>query len=622
MNKILHLLFFCIISPVFCFSQNGYWQQHVSYKMEVTLDVQTNIVNGTQKIEYTNNSPDRLTKFFIHLYWNAFQPGSEMDVRSRELGKVLIGDQPDWDGRVRDRISQLTPSEIGYQRIKTIKMNGVEQSVTLHGTILEVNLTQPILPKTKVTFDIAFEAQVPVQIRRSGRDNAEGVRYSMSQWYPKICEYDRNGWHTAQYVAREFYGVWGNFDVTIKINPEYKIGATGVLENAALIGWGYDKPGTPLKKISAALRTWHFVAKDVHDFVWAADPDYEHLSTEREGTTLNVIYKKKDPKTDSAWANVLDAAFTVLPFMNEHFGKYLYPQYSFIQGGDGGMEYPMATLLKSPGIGTVFHEWMHSWYQMMLATDEAEHPWMDEGFTSWAAAEVFGYYKQQKGWPSSAQALPLNHAGGYRSYLAYAPSRYVEPMTTFSDHYNTNYAYGVNAYSKGEVFLEQLGYIVGDSIRDKIMLEYYDRWKLKHPSPDDFVKVAKDVSGFQLDWYKEYWINTTKTIDYRIDSLWEQDGKSIIRLRRIGEMPMPIDLQITFKDSTTEMHYIPLDLTLGNKPAENSDTRFIHDEWNWTNPTYNVVFDRRIFDVRKVEIDPTRRMADIDPSNNTLILNW
>lgn len=622
MNRSVLFLFLFLI-PFLLSAQVDRWQQRVKYNMDVHLDVSTNIVKGKQTLVYYNNSPDALSKVYFHMYWNAFQPGSEMDVRSRELGKVMIRNKPDWDQRVRDRISKLTPSEIGYQKIKSIKMNGVDQPTILHGTILEVDLTRAIATRSKVTFDIVFEAQVPIQIRRSGRDNAEGVRYSMAQWYPKMCEYDYEGWHTAQYVAREFYGVWGDYDVTIKINKDYKIGGTGVLSNANAIGWGYDKPGTKLKPIKSAERTWHFVADNVHDFVWAADPDYEHLVTTRDGVTLNVIYKKNEMADEEAWKTVADAAYTVLPFMEKSFGKYAYPQYSFIQGGDGGMEYPMATLIKGPGLGTVFHEWMHSWYQMMLATNEAQHPWMDEGFTSWAEGEVFAYYRKEKGiTPPDADVLPVNHADAYRGYFALMRSGLAEPMTTFSDHYNTNFAYSVNAYSKGEMFITQLGYIVSDSVRDKIMLEYYDRWKFKHPNPGDFLKVAKDVSKLQLDWYKEYWINTIKTIDYSIDSLWEEDGKSVIRLRRIGEMPMPIDLKLTFKDSTSEMHYIPLDMMLGAKPAETTDPRIVHQEWNWTNRTYNLVFDRKLFDLRSVEIDPTRRMADVDQSNNTLVLKW
>jgi len=616
----LYLLILFVI-PSFLTAQSNYWQQRVKYKMDVQLNVETNILNGVTKLDYFNNSPDALDKVYFHLYWNAFQPGSEMDVRSRELGQVLVNKKPDWDGRVKDRISKLSPSEIGYQKIRSIKMNGVEQPTKLHGTILEVNLTKVIPSKAKVTFDIVFEAQVPVQIRRSGRDNEEGVRYSMAQWYPKMCEYDFEGWHTAQYVAREFYGVWGDYDVTISLDKNYKIGGTGVLKNAAEIGWGYDRAGTPLKNITAKNRRWHFTANNVHDFVWAADPDYQHIVKMRNGIALHVIYKDNGNTNKAAWETVADAAYTVLPFMEKSFGKYAYPQYTFLQGGDGGMEYPMATLIKGPGLGTVFHEWMHSWYQMMLATNEAQHPWMDEGFTSWAEGEVYNFYRTQKN-IEVENPLPTNHNDAYRGYFALVRSGLAEPMTTFSDHYNTNFAYSINAYSKGEIFLEQLGYIVSDSIRNKILLAYYDRWKFKHPTPSDFLKVAKDVSGLQLDWYKEYWINTIKTIDYGIDSLWEQDGKSIIRLRKIGEMPMPVDLKLTFKDSTTELHYIPLDLMLGAKPAESKEPRIVHAEWNWTNRTYELKFDRKLFDLRKVEIDPTRRMADIDRNNNELNLKW
>ena len=616
-----YLCFSVLFNLLFIFfvhAQPDRWQQHVKYNMKVDVDVSTNLIKGIQKLVYTNNSPDRLDKVYFHLYWNAFQPGSEMDVRSSELGKQLVNGRPDWDGRVKDRISKLTPEEIGYQLVKSIKINGVEQPAKVHGTILEVDLLKPIMPRSKVSFDLVFEAQVPLQVRRSGRDNAEGVRYSMSQWYPKLCEYDYEGWHPAQYVAREFYGVWGDYDVTINIDKDYKLGSTGVLLNANEIGWGYDKPGTPLKKNSTKNRAWHFVGQNIHDFVWAADPDYEHLSKKQSGVVLHVIYKKGDTETEKNWATVLDAANTVLPFMNEHYGKYAYPQYSFIQGGDGGMEYPMATLIKGPGLGTVFHEWMHSWYQMMMGTNENKHPWMDEGFTSWAAGEVSAFYNGLKNQPSAAPKLPLHHSGAYNSYYNLVKSGLAEPLTTFSDHYNTNFGYSVNAYSKGEMFLEQLGYIVGASVRDKILLEYYRLWKFKHPNPFDFVRVAEKISNIQLDWFKEYWVNTTKTIDYGIDSLWEIDGVSKIRLQRIGQMPMPIDVRLTFKDGTIENHYIPLSLMLGNKPAENNEKRIVHEEWNWTNPTYTISFKNNLKNLVSVEIDPSKRMADIDQRNNVI----
>jgi len=623
MKKIILFIGFNISLIVFLFAQPDRWQQRVKYIMNVNVDVNTNRFTGIQKMEYTNNSPDKLERVFFHLYWNAFQPGSEMDVRSEELGKILINGRSDWDSRVRDRISKLTSDEIGYQKVKSLKLNGVEQSLELHGTILEVDLIKPILPKSKVNFELVFEAQVPVQIRRSGRDNAEGVRYSMSQWYPKMCEYDYEGWHPTPYIAREFYGVWGDYDVTIKIDKSYKLAGTGVLQNASEIGWGYDRPGTALKDINIAKRTWHFVGNNVHDFVWAADPDYEHLVRKQDGVVLNVVYKRSD-SMQKKWETVADAAVTVLSYIEKRFGKYPYPQYSFIQGGDGGMEYPMATLLRGPGLGGAFHEWMHSWYQMMLGTNESLYPWMDEGFTSYAEAEVTVYYDKAMGTQLSERqkSLPLNHAGAYNNYYFLMKQKLEEPLTTHSDHYNTNFAYEINAYSKGEMFLEQLGYIVSDSVRDKILLEYYKLWRFKHPNASDFMKVAQDVSGIQLDWYKEYWISTTKSIDYSIDSLWGENGVSKIRLRRIGQMPMPVDLQLTFKDSSKEIHYIPLDIMFGNKPAESDESRIVHSEWNWTNATYIVEFKHPLKDLTLVEIDPTKRMADVEQKNNTLKLNW
>ena len=644
MKKSIILFFAASAIPIISFAQPDRWQQKVKYNMNIDMDVNTNRFTGKQRLEYSNNSPVVLNKVFYHLYFNAFQPNSSMDIRSQELGKVLVNNSPNWDGRVKDRISNLKPDEIGYQKIISLKMNGVPQPFKYHETILEVLLTKSIAAKSKVVFEMEFEAQVPLQVRRSGRDNpTTGVRFSMSQWYPKLCEYDYEGWHPTPYVAREFYGVWGDFDVTINIEKSYKLGGTGVLVNANEVGWGYDMPGTELKPIAKAKRSWHFVGENIHDFVWAADPEYKHLvyKMPNGGPTLHSIYnyKENDPKSDSAWANVLTAAATVLPFIEKNFGKYPYPQYSFIHGGDGGMEYPMATLLVGPGLGTVFHEWLHSWYQMMLGTNESMYAWMDEGFTSYAEDEVSKFYDKKsalQGYRESLQKSPTNknlreaieimpedHSSAYLSYFNLAKSDFEEPMTTHADHFNSNYGYSTAAYSKGEVFMEQLGYIVGADVRDKILLEYYKQWRFKHPNANDFMRVAEDVSGIQLDWYKEYWINTTKTIDYKIDSLWEENGVSKIRLKRIGHMPMPIDLQLTFKDGSTQMFYVPLNLMYGNKPNENStQKRELLPEWNWTHPTYIVEMKQRLTDIKMVAIDPSKRMADVDRKNNTLELNW
>lgn len=644
-------------------AQPNRWQQKVKYVMDIQMDVQTNRFTGKQKLTYYNQSPDTLRKLYYHLYFNAFQPNSMMDVRSRELGKQLVNGRADWDARVKDRIQQLSPEEIGYQRIRTLKISGVNQPYEMQETILEVKLLKPILPNSSVVIDMEFEAQVPLQIRRSGRDNPlTGVRYSMSQWYPKLCEYDAEGWHPTPYVAREFYGVWGDYEVNITIDKSYMLGGTGYLQNANQVGFGYETPGTTVQKPAGQNLTWKFIAPNVHDFMWAADPSFAHITRKaKDGTDIHVLYKSKPTQAyfntlsksvkDAAgndlsryadswnqqWTRVADMAVTVLPYIEQNFGDYAYKQYSFVHGGDGGMEYPMATLMVSPSIGTAIHEWMHSWYQMMLGTNESLYGWMDEGFTSFAETLVSQYYEDQTKLTATQSAIgtgprkeeanagvaPVNiHQDAYNAYFALVRSGKEEPLTTHADQFETNFAYSIASYSKGEVFLTQLGYIVGEKVRDKILLDYYHAWRFKHPNVNDFMRVAEKTSGLQLDWYRGYFVNSTKTIDYGIDSIWEEGGKTRVRVKRIGKMPMPLDIQLKFKDGSTEMHYIPMYLMFGQKPAEDQQKRIVYPAWKWTHPEYVIEVDRKVSDLSLVEIDPSYRLADVNRKDNKLEVKW
>lgn len=609
--KRLWFIVVCFLLFDYAFAQPGRWQQKVKYVMDIDMNVQSNQFAGKQKLEYWNNSPDTLTRVFYHLYFNAFQPGSMMDNRSRRQGTIQSGSGGDWDSRVKDRILHLKPDEIGYQKIISLKMNGRPQKYEVLETILEVQLDRPILPKSKVVFDMVFEAQVPLQIRRSGRDNPNTkVRYSMSQWYPKLCEYDADGWHPTPYVGREFYGVWGDFDVNITIDKNYILGGTGYLQNANQIGYGYEDAGVKVTRPAGNKLTWKFTAPNVHDFMWAADPEYKHVKRKvRKDLTFHLLYKASSPSA-AAWEAILDNAERALPFIEKTFGPYDYKQYSFIEGGDGGMEYPMATLLA--GQGAWLHEWMHNWYHGVLGTNESLYAWMDEGFTSYADNRVKAFLQND--------TTSFTQAGSYRSYFSLVKSGREEPLTTHADHFNTNTAYSAAAYSKGAVFMEQLGYVVGAAVRDKILLEYYRQWKFKHPNAFDFVRLSEKVSGIELDWYQQYWVNSIKTIDYAFDSLWEEGGKTKIRLKRLGQMPMPIDLQLTFKDGSTEMHYIPLDLMYGAKSAEEAGFRKVYPAWKWTNETYVIESNRRLGDISIAEIDPSQRMADTERQNNRIKL--
>lgn len=594
-----------LLSYINTSAQDYRWQQRAEYTMDVRLDVTTHKINGTQRLVYYNNSPDTLTKVYYHLYFNAFQPGSMMDVRSRTI--------QDPDPRVTDRISKLNENEIGYQKILSLKQDSKDASFQVEGTLLEVKLPKPILPKSKTVFDMKFESQVPLQIRRSGRNNKEGIAYSMTQWYPKLAEYDFQGWHAYQYVAREFHGVWGDFDVKITLDPAYLIGGTGKLQNPEKIGHGYEKTGTKVSRPGGEL-TWHFLAKNVIDFAWVADPDFVHETAQvPDGPEVHFFYQPGDRTTEN-WKKLIDYTVKHFQFMNKTFGKYPYEVYSVIQGGDGGMEYPMCTLITGERnlnslVGVMAHEVAHSWYQAVLASNESLYAWFDEGFTDFASTESM----------MAMMGGKSDHTGSYNGYFALVRSGLQEPMSQHSDHFSTNRAYGTSAYNMGAVFLHQLKYIIGEEFFYKGMRRYYNTWKFRHPEPIDFIRVMEKTSGLELKWYLRYWVNTTKHIDYSIKNIVGDAKSTNVMLERIGEFPMPIDLEVTYTDGTRELYYIPLNETLGNKSSEGKTVNRIElTTWNWVNPSYQVNINKPVQQIKSIEIDPSMRMADVDRKNNII----
>lgn len=588
---------------------NAYWQQHVDYTMDVEMDVETFQYTGTQKLVYTNNSPDELSRVFYHLYYNAFQPGSEMDIRLQNIkdpDKRMMEDD-------KSRIASLSETEIGYLHAKSLTQDGQPVTFTEEGTILVVDLAKPIPAGGKTTLEMTFEGQVPEQIRRSGRNSREGVALSMSQWYPKLSEYDFEGWHPNPYIAREFHGVWGDFDVKLTLDKDYTVGGSGYLQNPQEIGHGYETPGTKVKTKGKTL-TWHFKAPNVHDFMWAADPEYIHDVYEMEdGPTLHFLYKN-DPEIIENWKKLQPKTAEAMAFFSKNVGKYPYDQYSVIQGGDGGMEYAMSTLVTGGRelgslVGVMAHEMAHSWFQHILATNESKHEWMDEGFTSFISSlcmnEIMDRNKEN----------PFQ--GSYRGYFALVNSGLEMPQSTHADRYTTNFAYSIAAYSKGAIFLSQLGYVIGQDKLMETIHKYFEDFKFKHPVPNDIKRTAEKVSGMELNWYLTDWTQTTNTIDYGIKSV-EADGENTkVTMERIGEMPMPLDILVVGKDGTQETYYVPLRMMYGEKdnPYPNLE-RTVLEDWPWAYPTYEFTLDMPLDNVKAIMIDPSQLMADVDGENN------
>lgn len=612
MKNILKALF-CIGAMSATHAQNTtYYQQFADYKMEIDVDAKNYSYKGKQQVKYKNNSPDTLSVAYFHLYWNAFKPNSMMDQNVQNNGKE--GDKRLQKNGV-SRLASIPKKEEGAQNIRFIKQDGKNLTFEVQETILKVNLAKPILPNSSTTFEMEWDAVIPMQIRRAGRNNAEGVEMTMTQWYPKIAEYDYDGWATFDYLGREFHAPFANFDVKINIDKNYIIGAGGTLVNRKHMP-GYNAKSTAKPDAKGKI-SWHWKAENMLDFAWAADPDFTVETTQvPDGPELFFVYQKSD-KTQY-WEPAKKYTVGFFELMNRQFGKYVYPSYAFVQGGDGGMEYGMCTMILGEAkslerlVGLMFHEAAHSWYQQMLATNESMKPWLDEGFTSYAESlAMYELFDEKK-------TAPHPFASTIENYVKFTKTGREVPAVYLADHHKDGTAYSFASYVKGELFLVQLGYILGEDQLSKLMKTYYDIWKLKHPNNRDFMHLAQKISGMDLKWFEHYWINTTKTIDYAVGYMDEKGKKSQLTLYNQGEVPMPIDLTITLKNGQKKHYHIPTNLTRVWKSKDRFGTFETVSYWPFTQKEYRLELPFAKSEIASVEIDESKRLADVNRDNNVL----
>ncbi len=609
MNKGLVYLFLMLFSVAGA-QQNAYYQQNAKYTMDIEVDAADFTYQGKQTVKYTNNSPDALRVVYFHLYWNAFRPGSMMDQRVQAQGKK-------GDSRLQkdgvSRLAQIPEDQTGFQNIHWIRQNGTDLKFEIQETIMKVYLNTPLAPNSSTEFMMEWDARIPMQIRRSGRNNREGVAMTMTQWYPKIAEYDYDGWAAFDYVGREFHAPFADFDVTIKIDKDYVVGAGGVLQNPLEVK-GYDD-NSNVKFDAGNKAVWHWKAKNILDFAWAADPDYsvEHF-TILDGPKVYYVYQKSD-KTQF-WEASKPYIKNFFQLMNATFGRYSYPTYTYIQGGDGGMEYGMCSMILGEAttleglVGLMVHEGGHSWFQQMLATNESMRPWMDEGFTSYAEDFVmYRLFPPQQPWPNP-------YVNAIKGYVNFTKTGLEEPASWLGDHHDSGSAYTYASYVKGELYLVELGYIMGEPTLSKVMKEYFAAWNLKHPSDRDFLHIAQQVSGMDLKWFHHYWLNTTKTIDYAVKSVQYGKDSTVITLENKGGIPMPIDFSILTKDKKIISYQIPLNMTHTWKSADIYGDFTTLAYWPWTQKEYTFTIPYSRQQLLALGIDFSQRLADVNPQDN------
>jgi hypothetical protein len=564
-----------------------YWQQEADYTIAASLDATNHFLSGTETILYTNNSPDTLRSFYLHLYPNAFRDKASPLIRDYLQGTwaFLVG---------------LPKSMRGWLDVKGLTADGDSIGFTVDGTILTASLPKPLLPGETATFAMAFEEKIMPLLGRSGYS---GEQYNMGQWYPKMVVYDKNGWHPDQYRMGEFYGEFGTFDVSITLPERYVIAATGMpvegdagwKKNAARRGGhpGAARPGAGHPDPAAAAggergapakaespKTVRFRAEKVHDFGWCASPHFIVQDSLYNGYHVMSFYNP----WNRTWADsTLAQELRAMRWLETNAGPYPYPQVSVVDCPmRGGMEYPMLAMDGYVDEGLVLHEIAHNYFYGMLANDERAEAWLDEGFVQycvfWNAEERFGPYGKPEGrmfpyslfpeqrmWDAIGKPVINLHRSGWAERIA-------TPVQEFKN------GFSMMPYVGAPLFLRALRYTVGDESFREIIHTYVERWRFKHVDEAAFRSVCEEISGMKLDDFFKEWLHTTKDGDYAISRFKVKGTKGAysadLRIDRKGELMMPLAVAIRLKNGNTvferldgEPRTIEKSFTFDSKPV-------------------------------------------------------
>ena len=597
----------------------AYWQQDVHYQIKAKINDIEESIAGNEVLRYFNNSPDTLYKVYFHLYQNAFTPESY----AHQLRK---------SGKISTTFGEHELNGLGTV-INSIKVGGKSILFSVDNTILIIELKRPIPPKGSEVFVVDFKTYWDKgdkgNMRRRMKTFAhDGVtHFDGVHWYPRICVYDRKfGWTTDQHLGKEFYGDFGLFEVELTFPNQYILEATGELQNEnevlprdlreSIDLKHYAGSKVPLKRnpipTNGTTKTWKYKAVNVHDFAFTADPSYRIGEASWKGIKCIALAQEQNAHR---WQPTAKFASEVIRTYSEEIGMYGYPKIVVADARDG-MEYPMITLNSGNWPRhqyVIAHEVGHNWFFGMIGNNETYRASLDEGFTQYLTALSLKKISKQDEYGNR-----IDKSVVFNSYLYHAAEDNNAILATHSDHFNSAERHGGGygqVYFKTATMLYNLEYVLGDELFKKCIQEYFEKWKFAHPYWEDFKTSIIRSSGSDLNWFFDQWINTNKKIDYKVKSVKSsKDGEQIITLRRKGESQMPVDLEVTFDDGSTENHYIP------NTYFEKSTMSIKQAKWTgWDQLNKNYSFP--ISNTKKIEnvtIDPTQRLADIYQLDNSL----
>ncbi len=658
----------------------AYWQQDVHYTISARIDEAEHSIAGTETLEYVNNSPDTLREIYFHLYQDAFIAGSYLrqlekangvkaKLGKREaagLGIVIRGVH---EGNDTLELPHFADMHFGSQLIVN------PDDIIIDNTLMRVGLRTPLPPGEARTLTLFFETYWDrgSTRRRMQMYPAWGwMHYNGCQWYPKACVYDaHSGWNLDQHLGKEFYGDFGTFDVTLDFPSNYVVEATGALQNRSEVlpdtlrkkldmanfktkKWN-DTPSTITPYTKGERKRWHFLAENVHDFAFTADPSYRIATAYWNG--VECVGIAQEPHA-SGWQNSAQLVAKIVQTFSEDIGPYAYPKMVAADANDG-MEYPMITMDggSEPGYrGLLIHEIGHNWFYGMVGSNETYRAALDEGFTqfltAWGLRKIDGdtvRTAKPKGWyrrrfaPEPQTVLDRTVVN---AYVADAVNQTELPLETHSDNFHSalNHDGGYRqVYYKTATMLYNLQYLLGDSLFQRSMQHYFGQWKMAHPYFDDFKQSMIAFTGLNLNPFFDQWINTTKHLDYAITRV--RKGGSIT-FRRRGEMVAPITFTVEEKSGDRKTYTIPVQWLGGrtepagsplftdvdalfrkNSGSESSVAFYDRTShrtgdvlrpwtgWGALNRTYSAHVPSS--NIRSVTIDTSRRFADVYALDNT-----
>jgi len=606
----------------------GYWQQDVAYEMDVRIDDSLDVIFGNKyKLTYWNNSPDTLKELYFHVYQNAFVPNSHMhDLYKNNEQKIEFGKHEKLGlGTVVDTVL------VAGKAVKTMSDN----------TVFKVILNTPLLPSDSLEVDMVFRTffdKGTLRRRMKIFDSNGQKHYDGVHWYPTICVYDRKfKWTTEQHLDKEFYNNLGTFDVKLTFPEKYVVDATGTLQNRNEVLPDTLRAHLDLKKYKkdsirvpahllydvtqAKTKTWHFYAENVHNFAFTADPNYRIGETSWNGIKVIALAQEKNAHL---WQQSAEFTRKVIKTYSTDFGMYMWPKI-IVADADDGMEYPMLTLDGGsyPGHqGLLAHEVGHMWFYGMIGSNETYRAFLDEGFTQfltvWSMDKITGrekpFYSKNKHISKSRTPTRTWYSRMYYPYMKYTTSDCDMPLNTHSSDFNSSFrhggAYGL-VYFKTAVMLSNLQQVLGDTLFLNAMKHYFNTWKCAHPYPEDFRNAIADYTKTDLNWFFDQWLETTKTIDYKVRKVKYKNDSTEIELKRVGEMQMPLQVEVVQKSGDTSRYYIP------NTWFEKETSDSTLPKWyGWgknLHPTYSFKVKGK---VNRVEIDPSLVLADVNRTNN------